>query len=85
MYRRSCNYLQHLACSLVSTTELQLYRATVSPSAVPILNYVHSKETEQNLLLAALVLQLDLPLLLLGTLSGQYSTAWEMDNKCVCL
>lgn len=51
---------------------------------MPFLSSVHSKESEQNLLSVALVLKLDLPLLLLATLSGQYSTVWKMDNKCVC-
>lgn len=49
-------------------------------SPVLFLSYVRSRENEQNLS----VLKLDLPLLLLVTFSGQYSTVWKMDNKCVC-
>lgn len=50
----SCNYLQHLACSLMSKTTLQLYSAALV--TLPFCFPVQSKESEQNLLLATLVL-----------------------------
>lgn len=47
-----------------TTAELKLYIKTVA-TLLLFLNYAHSKQNEQNLLLAELVLQFDLVVLLL--------------------
>lgn len=59
MYEHRWSYLQRL----VSSARLQLYSVTILPFPLLSLNFVPLKENEQELLSAASVLEVDLPLL----------------------